>query len=151
MAHFDIWIVFWGVDCRYSEVPNECKHSRLKCEGEKREEVASAGENEMPDSYYGAALAGVMRINPGREKRVQRGRRAKKGMGPILQSTRQVPRCVLEERSHIRRYQTIDWHQRTHCKDNHNNSKRDLNNRARLHHMQVQCLTLFLYPMHSEA
>lgn len=60
MAHFDIWIVFSGVHCRYSEVPNECKHSRLKYEGEKGEEVASAGENEMPDSYYGAALAGVI-------------------------------------------------------------------------------------------
>lgn len=41
IALSDIWIVFWGLECGHSEVANECKHSRLKCEGEKREGVVS--------------------------------------------------------------------------------------------------------------
>lgn len=62
---FDILIVFWGLACGHSEVTDECKHWRFKCEGEQAEEVAYAGEYEMSDSFCGAARQVSYVDNPG--------------------------------------------------------------------------------------
>lgn len=77
----DIWIVVWEVPCGHSEVMNECKHSRLKCEGDKGEEVIFAGENEMSVSFYSAFLTSYVNNPEMSETSVESGRREKKGDG----------------------------------------------------------------------
>lgn len=109
--------------------------------GEKGEEVVSAGEWRKCQLPWTGPLRQVSCVDKRKECRERRERRE-----PVRQITPLVSRHLLEERSQTGRNQTIDWQQRTHCKDSHdNNSNHNPGWRVCRCRIQVQFCHLFFF------